>query len=147
MKSHYLNFVLELIVEGIIMFFVMYAMVDVARHVYLNANTLYMAVMMVAPMGLVMMLFMGSMFHNKTLNLMLMLLLGLLFVGSFYAVRQQTAIGNEQFLRSMIPHHSGALLMCRKATLTDPEIASLCSRIIDSQQREIDQMEAILKKY
>jgi hypothetical protein len=28
------------------------------------------------------------------------------FIASFVAMRKQTAVGNAQFLRSMIPHHS-----------------------------------------
>jgi uncharacterized protein (DUF305 family) len=44
----------------------------------------------------------------------------------------------------MIPHHSGAILMCRKADLKDPEIRRLCGEIIKGQQSEIDWMRARL---
>ena len=64
----------------------------------------------------------------------------------FFAMRTQAAVGNEQFLRSMIPHHSGAILMCEKAQLTDPEIIALCKQIISSQQAEIAQMQQILQR-
>lgn len=47
----------------------------------------------------------------------------------------------------MIPHHSGAILMCEQASITDPEIIALCQQIISSQQKEITQMEAILARY
>ena len=46
----------------------------------------------------------------------------------------------------MIPHHSGAILMCEKAQISDPEIASLCQRIIRSQAEEIEQMKAIRQR-
>jgi len=46
----------------------------------------------------------------------------------------------------MIPHHSGAILMCREASITDPEIKSLCQMIMEGQQQEIDQMRAILNR-
>lgn len=46
----------------------------------------------------------------------------------------------------MIPHHSGAILMCEKASLTDAEIKSLCSEIVAAQKKEIAQMEAILAR-
>ena len=59
----------------------------------------------------------------------------------------QGAVGNEQFLRSMIPHHSGAILMCEQASLTDPEIIALCAQIIPSQSQEIQQMQEILERY
>jgi uncharacterized protein (DUF305 family) len=46
----------------------------------------------------------------------------------------------------MIPHHSGAILMCEEASIRDPEVVALCGRIIKSQSTEIDEMEAILKR-
>jgi uncharacterized protein (DUF305 family) len=36
--------------------------------------------------------------------------------------------------------------MCREADLSDPEILTLCTQILESQQREIDQMKAILER-
>ena len=44
----------------------------------------------------------------------------------------------------MIPHHAGAILMCGRAPVKDPEIRSLCATIIKGQQQEIDQMSAML---
>jgi hypothetical protein len=32
----------------------------------------------------------------------------------------------------MIPHHSGAILMCQKATVRDAELQKLCQQIIES---------------
>jgi uncharacterized protein (DUF305 family) len=46
----------------------------------------------------------------------------------------------------MIPHHSGAILMCREAPVSDPEIVALCGRIERSQRAEIDEMKAILAR-
>jgi uncharacterized protein (DUF305 family) len=61
-------------------------------------------------------------------------------------MRQQTAVGDTQFLLSMIPHHSGAILMCGQANLTDPEIKSLCETIITSQRDDIRQIKNILAR-
>jgi len=61
-------------------------------------------------------------------------------------MRTQAGIGNAEFLRAMIPHHSGAILMCEKASITDPEIVALCQGITKSQSQEIEQMEAILAR-
>jgi uncharacterized protein (DUF305 family) len=47
----------------------------------------------------------------------------------------------------MIPHHSGAILMCERARLTDPDIVSLCRQIIQSQKEEIAAMETLLQRY
>jgi uncharacterized protein (DUF305 family) len=57
-------------------------------------------------------------------------------------IRTQAAISDPQFLRSMIPHHAGAVLMCEQATLEDPDLKKLCEDIISSQKREI----AIMKE-
>jgi len=57
-------------------------------------------------------------------------------------IRQQTAITDRQFLKSMIPHHAGAILMCRQNLLQDPELQRLCGKIVSSQQAEIDFMES-----
>lgn len=147
MNSHYKHFGIELLIEGIFMFFVMYAMVYSAQHVYLNINNLYMTFMMVAPMGLVMLISMRHMYQNKNLNLILYTFFIILFVVSYYAIRAQAIVDNKQFLKSMIPHHSGAILMCEKASISDPEIKTLCKEIIESQTREINQMQEMLKKY
>ncbi len=49
--------------------------------------------------------------------------------------------------RSMIPHHSSAILMCEQSAITDPEIVSLCEEIIRTQEEEIAEMEEILRRY
>jgi len=55
-------------------------------------------------------------------------------------------VGNQQFLDSMIPHHSRAILLCEQSNITDPEIKDLCGEIVESQQQEIDQMKDILQR-
>jgi uncharacterized protein (DUF305 family) len=147
MQSSYRMLALNLLLSAIIMYFVMFAMIDGLADFFHNLNMLYMAFMMVAPMGVLMLLTMGSMYGNRKLNLALHAGFVALFVLAFAGIRTQTPIGNAQFLRSMIPHHSGAILMCREAKITDPEIVALCGRIEQSQRAEIDQMNSILRRY
>jgi len=59
-------------------------------------------------------------------------------------IRQQAAVTDQQFLRSMIPHHAGAILMCKQNKLQDPELQRLCGNIVSSQQAEIDFMKSKL---
>lgn len=68
------------------------------------------------------------------------------FALSFLAMRTQAAVGDRQFLRSMIPHHSGAILMCEDASLSDPEIVALCRDIVAAQKAEIAKMEQLLAR-
>ncbi|WEX75786.1 DUF305 domain-containing protein [Sinorhizobium numidicum] len=147
MISHYGNLAINLVISLVLMYLVMFTMIDGLGDFYNNLNTFYMALMMVAPMAILMLLMMGSMYQSKRLNLVLYVGFVALFVAAFAFMRAQSFIGNEQFLRSMIPHHSGAILMCREATVSDPEIVALCGRIIESQRQEIVQMKGILSRY
>lgn len=137
---------LMVVLHFIIMFILMYSMVDVFENVYLNLNKVYMAAIMTAPMLILEILLMGSMYENKkALNILLAIsAVGMIIV--FFFIRQQTFIYDKEFLRAMIPHHSSAILMCNKASLEDDEIKELCKSIVVAQQSEIDLMEKILSR-
>ena len=45
----------------------------------------------------------------------------------------QTPIGDVQYMKAMIPHHSSAILVSKNANLTDPEVIKLSEGIIASQ--------------
>lgn len=145
-EQHYIRFAIMVLLSFCSMYVFMYAMVNVFGNVYPNLNQTYMAGLMTAPMVAFELVLMGSMYPNKRLNIGIiaasMIALALFWVG----VRQQAAITDGQFLRSMIPHHAGAILMCEQAPIGDPEIKKLCNNIILSQQAEIDQMKAILQR-
>lgn len=146
MKNAYASLAVQTIVSGIIMYFVMFVMIDNFGSFYNNLNMFYMTLMMVAPMVVLMILAMRQMFSSKTANNALLVASIAIFVGSFALIRTQTTIGDRAFVRSMVPHHSGAILMCQKASLRDPELVTLCGEIIKSQRREIDQMKVILNR-
>lgn len=147
MKSHYPMLALNLVLSTAIMYVVMFGMIDGAGDFYNNLNMFYMALMMVAPMAVLMLLMMRRMYPNTGLNLALYAGFTALFLLAFLGVRSQAGIGDAQFVRSMIPHHSGAILMCREAALEDAELVALCRQIIRAQRVEIDQMERILARY
>lgn len=136
-------FALNLALSLIPMYLAMFTMIDGWSDYRNNVNMLYMALTMLAPMGVIMLATMGSMYQNKPLNLALYAGLAVLFVASFLATRSQALVDDEQFIKSMIPHHSGAILMCREARLADPELMKLCEEIVKAQRAEIRQMEAI----
>jgi cytochrome c oxidase subunit IV len=146
-SSNYKKLGFMLPVNALIMFVLTYALIDTSDHFYPNLNRAYMAVLMVAPMGLVMLVFMKGMYTNRRLNSIIAGLFAGLFVMIFAVARSQTFIGNEQFLRSMIPHHSSAILMCERSELTDPDIVALCKTIVAGQKEEISKMKILLKKY
>jgi hypothetical protein len=146
-STNYKRLGVELAIDFAIMYLVMYTMIATLRHFRFNLNNVYMTLMMVAPMAIVMLRSMPSMFPSRRANIAIIASAVLLFAAAFAAMRGQGGIQDEEFLRSMIPHHSGAILMCRQATLTDPEIVALCADIVESQTREIAQMEAILRRH
>jgi hypothetical protein len=148
-RHHYMMLGLNLVISTIIMYVVMFTMIWSFGDFFNNLNTFYMALTMATPMGILMLLMMPMMYPNKRLNLLLHALFALVFVLAFAGVRAQSLIGDRQFVRSMIPHHSGAILMCNRAPIEDAEIRELCfgpNGIIASQTREIDQMKAILAR-
>ena len=134
------------VVGFVAMYLLMFTMIDTWTDFYQNLNMAYMAGSMTAAMVIIELIVMSVMYKNAKLRNILIGASAVLLVVSVLFTRYQTAIGDEGFLRSMIPHHSGAILMCRKSNLRDPEILKLCSEITESQRREIDQMNRILKR-
>ncbi|WP_380871950.1 hypothetical protein ACFB49_29090 [Sphingomonas sp. DBB INV C78] len=146
MKNPYLSLAVQTVASGVIMYLVMFVMIDGLDSFYNNLNMLYMTLMMVAPMVVLMILAMRHMFPSRGANAALLLGSLVVFLGCFALIRTQATIGDRAFLRSMIPHHSGAILMCKEASLTDPKIIRLCGEIKESQRREIDEMKAMLAR-
>ena len=147
MKTNsYTTLALTVGVHFFIMFALTYVGVNVIGDIYLNLNRFYMALIMVAPMVILMLFFMGRMFEHKRLNALLYGASAVVFLTAFLAIRTQAFVGDRQFLRSMIPHHSIAIKTCQRSDITDPEIITLCKGIVASQQSEINQMEAIMER-
>lgn len=145
-ENHYGHLLIMVLLSFIAMYILMYAMVNTLDNVYNNFNQFYMAGLMATPMVLIEMFVMRSMYQDKKRNALIIagsVIVGLIF---FLLIRQQTAVSDRQFLRSMIPHHAAAILMCQEASITDPEIKEICGAIVSSQQSEIDQMKAILER-
>lgn len=135
-----------IIFSFIAMYILMYAMVDKFSNVIPNFNQFYMAGLMSSPMLIIELLLMGKMYPNKKLNRLLISLGVFLLVVFFLLIRGQTAIDDKQFLKSMIPHHSGAILMVEQSELKDPEVMQLAEDILKAQQQEIDFMKAKIEE-
>ena len=143
-KMHYGRLLAMVVLSFIAMYILMYAMVDRFANVYPSFNQFYMAGLMAAPMLVIELVLMGSMYPNKKINTLL-IVIGVIALALFWmAIREQAAINDRQFLKSMIPHHSGAILMCQQAKLEDAQIQALCRTIVTGQQEEIDQMKRML---
>lgn len=143
--QHYGRLLLMAGLSFLSMYVLMYAMVNSLDNVYMNVNQFYMAGLMAAPMMIIELVLMGAMYRRKKLNLAIIAASLIALAAFWMLIRRQTAVSDTQFLRSMIPHHAGALLMCREASISDPEIKALCESIKAGQQSEIEQMKRKLK--
>ena len=149
MRHPYRMLAVNLILSLITMYLAMFTMIWSTSDFFNNLNTAYIALVMWAPMAIIMLLTMRMMYQDQGLNLILYAAFAVILVLSFFAVRDQSLIGDRQFVRSMIPHHAGAVLMCNRAPIHDEEIRQLCFKrngIVESQTREIAQMKKILAR-
>lgn len=142
--QHYGRLLFMAALSFLSMYVLMYAMVNTFENAQPNLNQAYMAGLMAAPMVIIELALMGTMYPNRKVNLAIIAASALALVVFWILIRQQAAISDKQFLKSMIPHHAGAILMCRKAPIQDPQVTQLCRAIISSQQTEIDQMKTRL---
>jgi hypothetical protein len=142
--GHYRRLSAMVALHFVAMYALMYSMVNVLGNVYHSLNQFYMAGLMTASMLVMELPVMHAMYPAKKLNRVITLAGAAALVAFFLLIRQQAAISDRQFLRSMIPHHAGAILMCEQASLEDPELRELCRNIVAGQQEEIDFMRAKL---
>ena len=145
-RHPYLSLALAFPVHVAIMYVLMFAMIDTGANFVNNANMFYMAVLMAAPMTALMPAFMPGMYPNRMFTFATVATAILSGALAWGAIRGQWLIGDRQFLRSMIPHHSGAILMCREADLADARVLELCRGIVESQRSEIELMNALLNE-
>lgn len=145
-RMAYRSFLLTILISFCIMYGVMFLNVDQFDHVYLSVTRLYMALLMVAPMGLLMIGTMRKMYANKKINLIISAISATTFTIALFLLRTQTFVDDRQYMQAMIPHHSSAILTSKHADIQDPEVKKLSQQIIKSQEQEIVEMKAILKR-
>lgn len=143
-KNPYSRFFLMLGASLVAMYVVMYLNVYEWDHVYFSLTRLYMALIMLVPMTLIMMGFMWKMYPNKQRNALIMGGSLVLFALATYMVRAQTFVGDTLWMKAMIPHHSIAIMVSKRADIRDPEVRKLADEIIEAQEREIKQMKQMI---
>ncbi len=142
----YKKLAIVITINAVVMFLIMFVNLWSASHFHVNVNRVYMALLMVAPMLLLMVFVMRSMYERKAINGAIQAVCIVAIVALIAAIRTQAGVDDQQFLRSMIPHHSSAITMCEEAAITDPEILTLCDEIVQAQKEEIAEMEQILAR-
>lgn len=143
-QGSYTKFGLMMLTSFVVMYGLMFINADQLDHVMLSYTRTYMATCMIAAMAIIMLLFMLSMYKNKTLNAVILAGSAVVFFGVLTMLRSQTAIADVQWMQGMIPHHSSAIMTSQQADLKDPEAKKLAEEIIEAQKREIAQMRKII---
>lgn len=82
-------------VHFLIMWALTYSGVAVFDHIHLNWNRFYMAVIMVAPMTIIMVLAMRHMLTDTRRNIALVAVSAVVFVGGFAMLRAQTFVATR----------------------------------------------------
>ena len=84
----YWSLAFQTVISGVIMYLVMFVMIDGLDSFYNNLNMLYMTLMMVSPMVVLMILAMRHMFPSKAANIALIAASLVAFLGSFAFIRR-----------------------------------------------------------
>ena len=140
----YMSLLVSIVVSFVVMYFIMYSMADRLSNVYINLSNVYMTGLMAGSMLPIMLLTMPGMFKNKKINVALWIGSIAVLVLFWALLRAEAGVGDRQFLRAMIPHHSAAIQMVKESSLSNPRVQKLGQDIISSQEREIAKMKALL---
>ena len=128
----------------LIMAFLMYQLVYTFDHALFSMNRLIASLVMGCVMTVVMLSFMWSMYKGTGTKVAVLVLAALLGVTLLFVNRRQAVIGDVNFMRSMIPHHSIAINNARKASISDPRVRELADGIIRAQVLEIEAMNRLI---
>tara|TARA_R110000744_G_scaffold153733_3_gene268168 strand:+ start:9665 stop:10156 length:492 start_codon:yes stop_codon:yes gene_type:complete len=144
---NYTKFVLMLVASFVAMYITMYLNTYAIDHVYFSLTRFYMSCLGISTMAIIMFVAMRNMYKNKKKNIAIVAGSVLLFVGALGLVRTQAPIvGDILWMKAMIPHHSIAILTSERADIKDPEVKKLANDIIKAQEREIEEMKAMIQR-
>lgn len=140
----YLRFAAMIITSVVAMYILMYLNTYSLEHVRWSQTRAWMALYMGAVMALIMLGYMLGMYRNNTANIAVLVLSVAVFGGSLYLLRSQRTVDDVAWMKAMIPHHSIAILTSERARIDDPRVQMLADQIIETQRREIAEMEALI---
>jgi len=146
MNKNYAKFLGMIAASAILMYAVMYLNTYELDHIYFSEMRMYITILSTAVMAVVMLGFMLHMLKNKKINLAIVGVSIIVFVGSFFLMRNQTTIDEVDYMEAMIPHHSIAILASERADIEDPRVQELADDIIDAQEKEIAEMKDLIEE-
>ncbi|KIZ44803.1 membrane protein containing [Rhodopseudomonas palustris] len=140
----YGRFAAMIATSTVIMYGLMYLNTFALDHIRYSQTRLWMALLMGAVMAIIMLLFMLRMYENKTTNAVIVVCAAIVFGLSLWLVRSQTTVYDIDYMKAMIPHHSIAIMTSERAHIRDPRVRKLADEIIESQVREIGEMDQLI---
>jgi type IV secretory pathway VirB6-like protein len=141
----YVRFGLMILTSTVLMYVLTYTNVFDLGHIHVSEERIYMAVLMGSAMAIVMLLFMWkSMYRVVRVNIAILVAALLVAGGAFGLSQSQALVGDEAYMKAMIPHHSIAILTSVRANLDDVRVQQLADGIAATQVEEIAEMEWLL---
>lgn len=144
-RRRYSRFLAMIAASTVVMYGLTYLNTFQFAHVRWSETRVYMALIMGSAMTVIMLCFMLHMHKNRVLNACIFGCAALVFVAALLLVRSQATVGDVSYMRAMIPHHSIAILTSERAHITDSRVRQLADEIIETQRREIAEMNALIK--
>lgn len=140
----YLRFAAMVVTSTVVMFGLMYLNTFSTDHIFWSQTRAWMALLMGATMAAIMLAFMLKMYKNRVVNIAIAVAAIVIFAGSLWLVRGQQTVGDLDYMKAMIPHHSIAIMTSSRAHIKDPRVRKLADGIIEAQVREIAEMKQLI---
>ena len=138
------RFLTTIAVSTVAMFAMMYLNTWDLSHVRFSQTRAWMALYMGGGMAIVMLVAMWGMFANRRANVAFLAGAAVVLGLGVAMVRSQATVDQVSWMKAMIPHHSIAILTSTRAKITDARVRALADGIIETQRREIAEMEALI---
>ena len=138
------RFLATIAASTVAMFAMMYLNTWDLSHVRFSQTRAWMALYMGGGMAIVMLVAMWGMFANRRANVAFLAGAVVVFGLGVAMVRSQATVDQVSWMKAMIPHHSIAILTSTWAKIIDPRVRALADGIIETQRREIAEMEALI---
>lgn len=128
----------------VVMFFLMYQLVYSWDHALFSLTRLVSSFVMGCVMTAVMLAFMWGMYRPRRAKIIVLAAAVVGGVALLAVNRSQALIGDADYIKSMISHHSIAINNSRRADIRDPRVRYLADRITRDQVKEIAEMKMLL---
>jgi hypothetical protein len=140
----YLRFGAMIATATIVMYVLTYTNVFTLEHIRFSEERVYMVILMGSAMAIIMLGYMQGMYEDTRVNLGIVVVALIVGAGAFLLSQSQLLVGDVNYMRGMIPHHSIAILTSERAGIEDVRVRELADEIIEAQRREIAEMDWLI---